>query len=316
MTSASGTPPPAHQTAAPNVTPNAASNGPPAPAPLPRRSYLYVPGNRPERFPKAQNAGADAIILDLEDAVPLAGKGDARAAVCAFLASDSAATGPDVFVRINPPQSRVGLADLLALTDLDPPARTAWRGLLLPKVETPETLHLVDALLADAGLPLEVAALLETAAGIERAGEIAAAGPRLSALMFGGADLAADLGVELAWDPLVFARARLVQAAAMHGKAAVEMPWVALDDAAGYRDDLTRSFALGFTARAAIHPRQIAGIHAALAPPAEAVAWAERVVAAYEAAEGGVCLLDGALVERPIIRRCQRILALARQAGS
>ncbi|OAB55492.1 hypothetical protein AY600_16105, partial [Phormidium willei BDU 130791] len=266
MTSASGMPHPAPQTAESPAAPAAGALAAPTAdalvGPAPRRSYLYVPGNRPERFPKAQNAGADAIILDLEDAVPLAEKAAARAAACGFLASDSAARGPDIFVRINPPQSRVGLADLLALTDLERPAPTAWRGLLLPKVETPETLHLVDALLTEAGLPLEVAALLETAAGIERAGEIAAAGPRLSALMFGGADLAADLGVALAWDPLVFARARLVQAAAMHGKAAVEMPWVALDDAAGYRDDLTRSFALGFTARAAIHPRQIAAIHA------------------------------------------------------
>ena len=282
-----------------------------------RRSYLYVPGNRPERFEKAMNSGADAIIVDLEDAVPFDQKNQARAAVCAFLVetSESGATAAEIFVRINGLRSRLGFCDLLALTAPDIAAAGRLRGLLLPKAGSADELRLVAALLDEARMPTEIGAIIETAAGVEQAAAIAAATSRLTAVMFGGADLAAEFGVDLAWSPLLFARARLVQAAVLQGKAAVEMPWIALDDETGYQDDLRRSFALGFTARAAIHPKQIAAIHAALAPSADTVAWAQRVVAAFEAAGGGACLLDGALVERPIVRRCQRILALASRSN-
>ncbi|WP_235830105.1 HpcH/HpaI aldolase/citrate lyase family protein [Algihabitans albus] len=299
-------------TAHPTATRSIASGG----ERLPRRSYLYVPGSRPERFEKAMQSAADAVIIDLEDAVPFSEKDRARAAACAFLIpSHTAEAEREIFVRINGLGSRVGFCDLLALTTPEISAGGRLSGLLLPKVGSADELRLVEKLFDEADLPAEIAAIIETAEGVEQAAAIAAATPRLTTLMFGGADLAADLGVELAWAPLLYARARIVQAAALHGKTAVEMPWIELDDEAGYHEDLSRSFALGFAARAAIHPKQIAAIHAALAPSTEALARAERIVAAFEASNGGACLLDGSLVERPIIRRCQRLLALAERSS-
>lgn len=224
-----------------------------------------------------------------------------------------AGTRPEIFVRINPIRSRAGLADLLALTD--PAVPTAWDGLLLTKVDHPGDVRQVAEVLDSCGRAGCLGALIETIEGVENAHAIACASPRLAFLMFGGADLSAELGVALAWEPLVPARARVVAAARGRGLDAVEMPWVTLDDEAGYRADLARSFALGFTARAAIHPKQIAAIHEALTPSPEAIAHARRVLAAHAAAGGGACLLDGRLVERPLVLACQRTLALARAAG-
>ncbi|HYG91280.1 MAG TPA: CoA ester lyase [Azospirillum sp.] len=275
-----------------------------------RRSYLFVPGARPDRFAKALAAGADAVIIDLEDAVAPADKEAARAAVCAFL-QERPAGDAEVFVRTNSLRSRIGLLDLLALTDGGAPG---WTGILLPKVDGAADVRLAADLLDERGLPGVLGALIESADGLENVMAIAAAS-RLAFLMFGGADLSAELRVPLAWEPLVHARARVVHAAARYGLDALDMPWIALDDEAGYANELARSVALGFTARAAIHPKQIAAIHAALAPPADAVARAERVLAAFAAAGGGVCTLDGKLVERPVVLACQRVLALARRSG-
>lgn len=293
--------------------PIAQPNGAPTDGSRPlRRSYLFVPGSRPDRFTKAMEAGSDAVIIDLEDAVAPGDKDRARGAVRDFLRQRPSG-GPELFVRVNAVRSRTGLADLLALTEGTDGLGCA--GFLLPKADAASDLRLAAGLLDEQGLPGELGALIESAEGLENVMEIAAgSGPRLSFLMFGGADLSAELRVNLAWEPLVHARARIVHAAARFALDAVDMPWIFLDDEEGYRQELARSVALGFTARAAIHPKQVAAIHESLMPPAEAVARAERVLAAFEAAGGGVCTLDGKLVEKPVVLTCRRILAIARRA--
>ncbi len=276
-----------------------------------RRSYLFVPGNRPERFVKAICSGADVVIIDLEDAVPPHEKDAARDHVITHLRNAERGRVP-TFVRINSPRTIVGLVDLAALMT-EARRSAAPGGILVPKA-TAADIALVGDLVADAGVAIELGALVETCAGIEDAFSIAKASPWLSFLMFGGADLAAELGVELAWEPLFAARAKLVQAAASAGRFAIDMPWVALDDEEGELAEMKRSFALGFSGRAAIHPRQVGRIHALLNPDPAAVAQARRVLAAYEAAGGAACLLDGRLVERPTIEHSRRVLARARLA--
>lgn len=280
-----------------------------------RRSYLFVPGARPDRFAKALAAGADAVIIDLEDAVAPGDKDSARAAVCSFLRERSVDGGPEIFVRTNSLRGRTGLLDILALTDLPDGDAPRWAGILLPKVDGAEDVRLAAGLLDERGLPGALGALIESADGLENVMAIAAASPRLSFLMFGGADLSAELRVPLSWEPLVQARTRVVHAAARFGLDALDMPWIALDDEEGYRRELARSVLHGFTARSAIHPKQIAAIHDAYTPSPDAVIRAGRVLAAFEAAGGGVCVLDGKLVERPLVQGSHRILALARRAG-
>lgn len=269
-----------------------------------RRSLLFVPGSRPERFDKALAAGADMVCVDLEDAVAPAHKADARAAAMPFL---TAAPGPERLIRINGVKTADGLRDLLAVIAAGP-----VDGLLmLPKVDTAEELSWVDALLTEAGLGLKLVALIETVQGLENAAAIARATPRLAALMFGGADLSAELGVPLAWEPLLYARSRLVHACARAGIAAIDVPHIVVSDLDACRAETERAKDLGFTAKACIHPSQVPVVNGVFTPTADEVAKARRVVEALAAEPNGVLLLDGKLVEKPVVRAAERVLARA-----
>jgi citrate lyase beta subunit len=264
------------------------------------RAILFVPGHRPDRFAKALAAGADAVVVDLEDAVPPAEKDAARAAV---LARPAAPPGVAFGVRINPVASAAGIADLAALLGAAPPD-----FLLLPKAESAEELRIVHRAFGGAGPRL--VALIESAEGLARAGAIAAE-PGCAALGFGGVDLAADLGCAVGWEPLLPHRAALVAAAARGGAALFDVPFLGLDDEPGLVEETRRVQALGFTGKLAIHPRQVAPIQAVFTPSAEQVAWARKVIAAMEAAAGGVSVVDGRMVDAPVARAARRVLARA-----
>lgn len=262
-------------------------------------SMLFVPGSKPERFEKALASGADAVCIDLEDSVPEAGKADARMAAIAALG------GCDrrLVLRINGLATRAGIEDLLALAD----AATLPELLFVPMVESDAQLALVRAVLGDC-TPCLVP-LIETVKGLRAAHEIAAA-PDVAAMMFGGGDLSAELGVALAWEPLRTARGLFVMACAGAGIPAIDVPFLALDDADGLRAEAEAAKAMGFTGKAAIHPAQVAAINAAFRPTAEQVAEAEEAQRIFDAAGGAAVRFKGRMLEAPIMRRYQRILAM------
>ena len=264
------------------------------------RSILFVPGHRPDRFAKALATGADAVVIDLEDAVPPGEKAAARAAV---LARPAAPAGVALGIRINPLPTPDGIADLAALIGAAAPD-----FLMLPKVEAPEELRIVVRAFGRHAHAPQLLALVESAEGLARAGAVAAE-PGCAALGFGGVDLAADLGCQVAWEPLLPHRAALVAAAARAGRGVVDVPFLALDDEAGLAEETRRVQALGFTAKLAIHPRQVATIQSVLTPPPEQVAWARRILEAMEQAAGGVCVVDGKMVDAPVARAARRVLA-------
>jgi (S)-citramalyl-CoA lyase len=269
----------------------------------PRRSWLFTPGTRPDRFARAAEAGADVLIIDLEDAVAPAAKPQARANALAFLAGGRYA-GVAVALRINALRTPAGLADLAALIE----AAGQPDYLLVPKAESANELGLVDALLTSAASPARLVALVESARGLAAADAIAQATPRLAALMLGAADLAADLGGTIAWEPLLLARATVVRAAAVGGVSAIDAPCFALRDTEALAAELKGSASLGFAAKAAIHPAQIAPINAALTPTPEAVEEAKRTL---EENEKGVGVLAGRMIDEAVARRARRILVAA-----
>jgi (S)-citramalyl-CoA lyase len=269
------------------------------------RSLLFVPGNRPERYAKAAASGADTVCIDLEDAVPPVERAAARTAVLAFIAAQDA--GHAVGVRINSLTRADGLRDVLALTDAGANANATPAFVMIAKTESAEQVTLVAAQLP--GVPL--IALIESARGLQAAAAIAQAHPQLQALMFGGADYAAELGCAFAWEPLLHARASLVTAAAAAGLAAIDVPWLDVADAAGAGGETQRVADLGYTGKALIHPSQVQPVHAAFAPTPEALAWAQRVVQATTL-DGAALLLDGRLVDRPVVLAAQRLLRRAR----
>lgn len=265
---------------------------------------LFVPGNRPERFGKARAASPEGIVIDLEDAVAPADKPAARAAAIACLAQEQA--GPPVFVRINPLGTRAALDDLAAVADgaLKP------AGLFLAKVEAARDLEIVRAHLP-APVPLLVA--IETAAGMDRAAEIARTlGPQ-DALGFGGADFAADLGAEFTWEALYAGRAAIVRAAALGRVGCFDVPHLDIADREALGAEVARVRAMGFTGKLAIHPAQVEPVRAGFRPSADEIARARRIVEALDAAGGGAVSLDGKMIDIPVAQAARRTLARAAQ---
>lgn len=268
------------------------------------RSLLFVPATRPDRFDGALGAGADMVCVDLEDAVAPDAKDGARADGVGFLRDGP---GPLRALRINPLSTRHGLADMLAVLDAAP----SGGALFLPKVGDAAELGLADELLSAAGSDLPLIALIESTDGLANVQDIARATPRLRMLMFGAADLAAELGVEVAHEPLLHARSMVVHAARRAGIAALDVPCLDFRDMESVEREARAARALGFTGKAMIHPSNVAAVHAAFTPSEAEVERARRVVAAFRESGGGVASLDGKLVEMPVVRAMTRILAIA-----
>jgi citrate lyase subunit beta/citryl-CoA lyase len=256
------------------------------------RSYLFVPGNRPERFDKACAAGADAVIVDLEDAVPPAEKAAARDAVAGWLSP-----GHPVLVRINAADS-AWFEDDLALC-----AHPGVAGIVLPKAEQEAALTRLLEAGAAAILPL-----IESGLGLWNAAALARA-PRVQRLVFGSIDFSLDLNIQESHETLLYARSQLVLASRVAGIAApVDGVTTSFDDPECVHADTLRARALGFGGKLCIHPKQVAPVHQAYAPTAGELAWAGRVLAAFDAAQGGAVAVDGRMVDRPVILIAQQML--------
>lgn len=268
----------------------------------PARTYLFVPGTRPERFDKALASGADKVVLDLEDAVAIDDKANARSAIATWLQSAMPADRARIVVRINDAGSPWFAADLAALRD------APEIGALLPKAESAAQIAETQAALPEAG----ILALIESARGVFEVDRIAAAGAQR--LVFGTLDFAFDLDMDISTDAsgLGYAASRIAIASRLAGlPAPVAGVTPQLDDEARLLSDLADARRFGFGAKLCIHPRQVQPIHAALHPSAEALDWARRVLVA-DAASPGAARLDGRMVDRPVVLQAQRTLALAR----
>jgi citrate lyase subunit beta/citryl-CoA lyase len=261
------------------------------------RSYLFVPANRPERFAKAFASGADAVIIDLEDAVAPDQKQAARAALAHWCGA-SHADAAELVVRINDEASAWFGADLELLRAL--PRCTV----MLPKAESAEQLERLAVAL---GPGASVIALIESAAGLLAVDAIATASC-VRRLAFGTLDYALDLG--LTDDPrgLLYPASRIALASRVAGRASpIAGITTAIGDDAMLRSDVELARACGFGAKLCIHPRQIDTLHALLAPTAQQRDWAARVIAAAESATGAV-QVDGKMVDRPVLLRASAIL--------
>lgn len=278
----------------------------------PRRSFLFVPGTGPELFPKALRATPDIVCVDLEDAVIPEHKADARRATLALFGDVPGDSGAELLVRINSLRTRDGIEDVAAvLAAASPPP-----GLMLPKVKTPDEVRLLDEVLDSEASAIRLQVIIETNEGLEACREIAQASRRIDALLFGGVDMAAELRVEPTWDALLHARSRVVHAAASAGVDLIDVPFLDLEDMAGLEAEAARCAELGFTGKGAIHPKQLPVIARHFTPSAEQIARARRIVHAFETARTGLVVVDGKLIEKPVLRSMYRILAIAHKTGA
>ncbi|ALJ19269.1 HpcH/HpaI aldolase/citrate lyase family protein [Microbacterium sp. No. 7] len=278
------------------------------PAPSSAISYLFVPASRPDRFEKALASAADAVIVDLEDAVAADEKDVALEHLRAAL--DGGLSRP-VHVRINAADSAWFERDLAALAELPAAARERLAGVLVPKAEDAETIARVHAALSagpSAADGTAIIALIESAAGVARTREIAAA-PGLTRFAVGAADLSFDLDIEIVSSTVDWVYAQLVVESRLAGLAGpIASPPFEIKDLETVEREAVRLRGLGATAQLCIHPGQIAPIHAGFLPSAERVEWARRVVAAA-AETDGAAQVDGQMVDKPVRERAERILA-------
>jgi citrate lyase subunit beta/citryl-CoA lyase len=282
-----------------------------APTPRPRRSALYLPGNKDRALEKGKSLPADVLIFDLEDAVGPDAKADSRAKVCGVISS--AGYRPrEIVVRINGAGTEWHDDDLAAV------AGSAAHGVLVPKVETGNEVHaLVDAL-DRLGAPqsLQLWAMIETPRAILRAEEIASASDRLTVLVVGTNDLVNDLhGLHVPGRaPVAPALSLAVLGARAAGKSILDGVFNAIDDEPGFRAEAQQGREMGFDGKTLIHPSQVAPANELFGPSETELADARKIVSAYQQAEAAgtsVITVDGRMIESLHVRDAQRILALA-----
>lgn len=254
------------------------------------QSILFVPAIRPDLIPKAMMARASAVCIDLEDAVPPDRKMAAREFIASFPFSSQA--NVNQCLRINSPMSRDGILDIAAISQ----SEFKPDVLVLPKVASPVEISIASAA---CGEHIPVIAIIESAAGLDAVYDIAAH-PRTKALLFGSADFSADIGSAMEWDALLYARSRIIAAAAANGKRALDGIWPDMHDTNGLIEDTRRLKAIGFCGRVAIHPKQIEGISLGFAPTTGELEYALEVVEAFEGSGGSAIQVRGKMVDKPI----------------
>jgi citrate lyase subunit beta/citryl-CoA lyase len=285
------------------------------------RSILFAPGNRPRMVEKVGQCGADAVILDLEDAVPIAEKAATRPAVRTAI---GAITACPVYVRINPLVTTTGFSQPIGAADLQAVVCAELAGIILPKVEAADEVRQADQLLCtleqERGLApgaIDLIPIIETARGVQHAYEIATAGTRLQRLAFGAGDFTRDIGVRWSRREIEsqYARSALVIAARAAGlEPPLDSVWVDLRDRRGLGRSARLAKQLGFQGKMCIHPSQVEPVNAVFSPTREEVALATQVVEAFRAAEArglASIQLDGQFIDYPIVEAAQRLLAIA-----
>ena len=277
----------------------------------PRRSFIFTPGLKPDMFPKALASGTDIVCVELEDGIAPKDKAEARKHALALFEKPQAEDGVERMVRINSMRERFGIEDVQAIlaTDTPPPA------LMMPKVRTPDEVQILDQLLSEAGHSTRLHVIIETNAALEAAYEIAHCSRRIDALFFGGVDMAAELRCENAWEPLLYARSKVVHAASSAGLDVIDVPYLDLDDPEGMVVAAKQAKSLGFSGKGSVHPKQIAALNEVFTPSDEEIARARRITKTFEDADTGLVVIDGKLIEKPVLRDMYRILAIADRIG-
>lgn len=268
---------------------------------MPPITMLFVPADRPERFEKAAATNADAIVLDLEDAVAPDKKAQARANL-----TECAINPERIFIRINAPRTYDYDKDLAAL------AQSHFRNIIVSKAEEPSDL---DDTIAAIGSGTRIVPLIETAVALDNARKLAMH-DAVPFLAFGSIDFALDMGCEHTPEALLFARQRLVFQSRMAQKSPpIDGVTVAIDDVPQLRSDALRARELGFSGKLLIHPRQVDPVAEVFRPSDVDVAWAKSVLEAAANAEAGALRVNGQMVDRPVLVRAERILSRRRTAN-
>lgn len=277
----------------------------------PRRSFIFTPGLRPDMYLKALASGADIVCVELEDGIAPKDKADARRNALALFEEPQADDGVERIVRINSLRERFGIEDVNAVLA----SKTPPPALMMPKVRTPDEVVMLDQLLTEAGHATRLHVIIETNEGLEAAFEIAKCSLRIDAMFFGGVDMAAELRCQNSFESMIYARSRVVHASAAAGLDVIDVPFLDLDDPEGMRTEAEKVRDLGFAGKGSVHPKQIAALNEVFTPTEAQIARARRIISEFEKADTGLVVIDGKLIEKPVLRDMHRIVAIADRMG-
>jgi citrate lyase beta subunit len=272
-----------------------------------RRSFIFTPGLQPEMFPKALVSGADMVCIELEDGIAIKDKDIARKNTINALKTLEVKTDVELVVRINCQRTKFGLLDLEAFIS----SEIKIKAIMLPKVKTPDEIKFIDDLLTDCNLDTDLHVIMETNEALENIYDIAHASRRTVALYFGGVDMAAELRVDNKWENLLYARSKLVHAGASAGLDVIDVPYLDLENMDGMKKEAELVKNLGFTGKGSIHPKQIKILNEVFTPPQDEIVKAKKILEQFNNSNTGLVVIDGKLIEKPVLREMQRKILIA-----
>ncbi len=272
-----------------------------------RRSFIFTPGLQPEMFPKALVSGADMVCIELEDGIAIKDKDIARKNTINALKTLEVKSDVELVVRINCQRTKFGLLDLEAFIS----SEIKIKAIMLPKVKTPDEIKFIDDLLTDCNLDTDLHVIMETNEALENIYDIAHASKRTVALYFGGVDMAAELRVDNKWENLLYARSKLVHAGASAGLDVIDVPYLDLENMDGMKMEAELVKNLGFTGKGSIHPKQIKILNEVFTPPQDEIVKAKKILEQFNNSNTGLVVIDGKLIEKPVLREMQRKILIA-----
>ena len=272
-----------------------------------RRSFIFTPGLNPDMFPKALASGADMVCIELEDGIAIKDKNQARKNTINALKTLEVKNDVELVVRINCQRTKFGLLDLEAFIS----SKLKIKALMLPKVKTPDEITFIDDLLTDCDLNTDLHVIMETNEALENIYDIAHASKRIVALYFGGVDMAAELRVENKPENLVYARSKLVHAGASVGVDVIDVPYLDLENMDGLKKEAEFVKNLGFTGKGSIHPKQINILNEIFTPSQKEISHAKKIIDQFNKSDTGLVVIDGKLIEKPVLREMQRKILVA-----
>ena len=272
-----------------------------------RRSFIFTPGLNPDMFPKAIASGADMVCIELEDGIAIKDKDEARKNTIEALKTLEVKSGVELVVRVNCQRTKFGLLDLEAFIS----SKLKVKAIMLPKVKTPDEIKFIDDLLTDCNLDTDLHVIMETNEALQNIYDIAHSSKRIVALYFGGVDMAAELRVPNSYLNLLYARSKLVHAGASVGIDVIDVPYLDLEDMDGMKKEAELVRDLGFTGKGSIHPKQINVLNEIFTPSKEEISKAKKIVDQFSESDTGLVVIDGKLIEKPVLREMQRKILIA-----
>ena len=272
-----------------------------------RRSFIFTPGLNPEMFPKALASGADMVCIELEDGIAIKDKDEARKNTINALKTLEVKNDVELVVRVNCQRTKPGLLDLEAFIS----SKLKVKALMLPKVKTPDEISFIDDLLNDCNLETDLHVIMETNEALENIYDIAHSSKRIVALYFGGVDMAAELRVPNNYENLIYARSKLVHAGASVGVDVIDVPYLDLEEMDGMKKEAELVRNLGFTGKGSIHPKQIGILNQVFTPSKDEITKAKKIIDQFNASDTGLVVIDGKLIEKPVLREMQRQILVA-----